>query len=370
MSLNFATQRELLLPLVEGIHESPPWREFLRQLVARTYARRAFLLINLANAAPDQEPSVVHVAAPRAAMEPPLDFRRLEALRLHPYGLLRPGRVYSLDEMLDYDRPDQLERQRAELDEMNIRFGRFLRVTAGGAADAWLLLVREREDFTASAVATLSAIGPHLSAALKTLAALIEQRLQVALAQSALQRLGAGQLAFDATGRVMAADRQAEALLSFVPEPGPAAGRRLQLVPAVSQALEAACAELATGPPGASVPLPLGGDAGLWILLRKADLPLVEPCAVPAATGVLRTYRREDTQRARRALASIYGLSLNEAALAHQLSLGESIIDAGRSLRLTAETSRSYSKRIYAKTGTSSQADLVRLVLTGLTPFA
>lgn len=369
MSLSFATQRELLLPLVEGIHESPPWGGFLRQLVARTYARRAFLIITLANSAPGQEPAVVHVAAPRAATEPPLDFRRIEALRLHPYGALRPGRVYSLDEMLDYDRPAQLARQRAELDEMNIRYGRFLRVTAGGAADAWLLLVREREDFTASAVSALSGVGPHLSAALKTLAALIEQRLQVALAQSALQRQGVGQVAFDATGRVMAADPQAEALLAFVPEPGPTAGRRLQLVPAVSQALEAACAELAAGPAGASVPLALGTQAGLWMLLRKADLPLSEPCAYPAATGVLRIQRREDAARARRALAAIYGLSMNEAALAHQLSLGESIVEAGRSLRLTPETSRSYSKRIYAKTGTSSQADLVRLVLTGLAPF-
>ncbi len=368
MSSNFATQRELLLPLVEGIHESPPWGEFLRQLVARTYARRAFLIITLANAAPDQEAAVVHVAAPRAATEPPLDFRRIERLGLHPYGTLRPGRVYSLEEMLDYSRPEKRDRQRAELDEMNIRYGRFLRVSAGGAADAWLLLVREREDFTASAVAALSGIGPHLSAALKTLAALIEQRLQVALAQSALQRLGVGQLAFDATGRVMAADRQAEALLAFVPDP--AAGRRLQLVPAVSQALEAACAELAVAAPGASIPLPLGTQAELWMLLRKADLPLAEPCAFPAATGVLRIHQREDALRARRALSSIYGLSMNEAALAHQLSMGETIVEAGQNLRLTPETSRSYSKRIYAKTGTSSQADLVRLVLTGLAPFA
>ncbi|NIJ18214.1 helix-turn-helix transcriptional regulator [Sphingobium vermicomposti] len=370
MSSVFATQRELLLPLVEGIHESPPWGGFLRQLVARTYARRAFLIITLANAAPDQEPAVVHVAAPRAATEPPLDFRRIERLGLHPYGALRPGRVYSLEEMLDYDRPAQRDRQRAELDEMNIRYGRFLRVSAGGAADAWLLLVREREDFTASAVAALSGVGPHLSAALKTLAALIEQRLQVALAQSALQRLGVGQLAFDATGRVMAADRQAEALLSFVPDPDPTAGRRLQLLPAVSQALEAACAELAAAPPGASLPLPLGTQAGLWMLLRKADLPLAEPCAFPAATGVLRIHQREDALRARRALSAIYGLSMNEAALAHQLSMGETIVEAGQNLRLTPETSRSYSKRIYAKTGTSSQADLVRLVLTGLAPFA
>ena len=74
-------QRELFLPLIEGIHESPPWGAFMRNLVARTYARRAFLIVTLANAMPAQEPTVLHVAAPRAAQEPPLDFRRLDALR-------------------------------------------------------------------------------------------------------------------------------------------------------------------------------------------------------------------------------------------------------------------------------------------------
>ncbi len=64
-------------------------------------------------------------------------------------------------------------------------------------------------------------------------------------------------------------------------------------------------------------------------------------------------------------LMARYGLSLNEAAIAHQLSLGFSIVDAGRSVSLTAETSRNYSKRIYAKTGAANQADLDRVIGNG-----
>ena len=51
-------------------------------------------------------------------------------------------------------------------------------------------------------------------------------------------------------------------------------------------------------------------------------------------------------------------------------SMGETIQDAGRRLRLTPETARNYSKRIYAKTGASGQADLVRMILTGLAPLS
>ena len=370
MALLSADQRELFLPLVEGIHESPPWGAFLRNLVARMNARRAFMVITLANAMPDAQPAVIHVAAPRAASEPPLDFRALDALRLHPYGALRPGRIYALDEMLDYDDPARLAEQRAALGAMRINHGRWLRVSAGGAADAWLVLVREREDFSSAAVAVLDAVAPHLAAALRTLAALIDQRLGTALAQSALARQGVGQLAFDAAGRVMAADPIAAAAFTLVPEQAPRVGRRLLLLPETQRQLESCCADLAADPSAPPRLLRVDEARAVDLLLRPADLDLAEPCARPAVIGVIRHAVREGAREAIRVLAARHGLSANEAALAHALSLGESLVEAGRRLHLGEETARNYSKRIYAKTGTRGQGDLVRLVLTGLAPLA
>ena len=366
----WADQNELFLPLVDGIHESPPFSAFIRNLVSRTYARRAFLIVSLANAMPEQEPTVIHIAAPRASQEPPLDFRRLDALRLHPYGSLRPGRVYALDEMLNYDDAGELARQREALNEMNIRYGRWLRVAAGGVADAHFLLVREREDFSASAVAVLSSIAPHFAAALRTLVALIEARLQVAMAQGALERLGVAQLAFDWGGRVMAADPAAEALLSFTVKPGPSPERRLQLLPDTTHALNRACAEMASALPGATRVIRIDEGREIDLLLRKSDLALSEPSALPAVIGILRTPRREAANAAVGTLAALHGLSGSEAALAHALSLGDSIVSGGEQLGLTSETARNYSKRVYEKTGAKGQADLVRLILTGLAPFA
>lgn len=370
MAVLSADHRELFLPLIEGIHESPPWGVFLRNLAARMFARRAFMIISLANAAPNQPPCVIHVAAPRAAHEDPIDFRRLQTLRLHPYGALRPGRVYALDEMLDYDDRAQLAVQRAALTEMGIRYGRWLRVSAGGAADAWLVLVREREDFSGSAVAVLDAVATHLAAALRTLSALIDQRLQTTLATAALARQGVGQLAFDAGGRVMAADRVAEATLTFVPEPAGQPGRRLQLRPDATRRLEALCAALAADPQALPQPLRVDETHQRDLLLRRSDLVLAEPCAQPAVIGVLREPMREPARAAIRILATRHALSANEAALAHALSLGESLSEAGARLHLTEQTARNYSKRIYAKTGARGQADLVRIILTGLAPFA
>ena len=365
-----ADQRELFLPLIEGIHESPPWGLFLRNLVARTYARRAFLIIGLANAGPDQEPTVLHVAAPRAAQEPPLDFRALAELGLHPYGQLRPERVYALDELLDYDTPGKATEQRAALAAMGIHYGRWLRIAARGAADAWLMLAREREDFSASAVATLTALAPQLAVALRTLVALAGLRLQTALAHDALARLGVGQLAFDATARVMAADPLAERLLTFAPEPEPMPGRRLQLGPEPRRRLEAACATLAGASAGACEVVLVDEPRGLWVVLRKAALVLGDPHAAPVAIGTLRQPAPPRERAAVRTIARVHGLSDREAALALGLTRGETILEAGHRLRLTPETARNYSKRIYAKTGARGQADLVRLLLGGLAPLA
>ena len=365
-----ADQRQLYLPLIEGIQEEPPFGLFMRNLVARAGARRAFMIVQLANAAPDQDPAIIHVMAPRAAHEPRLDFQRLHALRLHPFGALRPERVYALDEMLDYDDPAQLAVQRAALDDMGIRYARWLRVSAGGAADAWLVLVRLREDFSAAAVATLSAIAPHLASALRTLVALNAQRLQAALAQSALARLGVGQIAMDAGGRVMAADPQAEVLLAFSPEPGTGAGRRLALLPEVTRALEQACTDLAASRAETVRVVRIDARRGIDLLLRRADLNLPDPAARPQIIGALRLDMREEAEAGAQVLQAVHGLSSREAALAQAMSCGQPLVEAGQDLGLTVETARNYSKRVYGKTGAVGQADLVRMVLTGLAPLA
>ena len=370
MASTNADQRELYLPLIEGIQEEPPFGLFMRNLVARAGARRAFMAVQLANAAPDQESAVIHVMSPRAAQEPRLDFQRLHELRLHPFGQLRPERVYALDEMLDYDNPVQLAAQRAALEEMGIRYARWLRVSAGGAADAWLVLVRLREDFSAAAVATLSAIAPHLASALRTLVALNAQRLQTALAQSALARLGVGQIALDTGGRIMAADDQAEALLSFTPETGQGAGRRLALLPEVTRAVEQACATLARDRATSVQVVRIDARRGIDLLLRRADLDLPETVARPRIIGVLRKDQRGDAAAAAHVLQAVHGLSPREAALAQALSCGDALVDAGQELGLTVETTRNYSKRIYGKTGAAGQADLVQMVLRGLAPLA
>ena len=61
-------------------------------------------------------------------------------------------------------------------------------------------------------------------------------------------------------------------------------------------------------------------------------------------------------------LGELFDLLPSEARLALALSRGASIAEAARDLGLSVQSARTYSKRIYAKTGARGQADLVRFI--------
>ncbi|HEY8518170.1 MAG TPA: helix-turn-helix transcriptional regulator [Candidatus Binatia bacterium] len=62
-------------------------------------------------------------------------------------------------------------------------------------------------------------------------------------------------------------------------------------------------------------------------------------------------------------LAQLYGLTPAEASIARLLADGHSVSEICDQLQGTANTTRTYIKRLFSKTGTRSQAGLVRLVL-------
>ena len=64
-------------------------------------------------------------------------------------------------------------------------------------------------------------------------------------------------------------------------------------------------------------------------------------------------------------IASLYGLTPSESRVVSGLVAGKSLNETARGMDITGSTARSYLKTIFAKTYTRSQADLIRLVLSG-----
>jgi DNA-binding CsgD family transcriptional regulator len=85
-------------------------------------------------------------------------------------------------------------------------------------------------------------------------------------------------------------------------------------------------------------------------------------------TALLRLYDRDlGLVVDQRALTTLYGLTRSEAALATQLMQGKSIEDAAAGLFISAHTARTHLKRVFMKTDTHRQPELVvRMLLTVL----
>jgi len=77
---------------------------------------------------------------------------------------------------------------------------------------------------------------------------------------------------------------------------------------------------------------------------------------------------RGDERRDR--LRELFGLSTTEARLALRLAEGRTLAEAAVEIPITLESARTYSKRIFAKTGTARQADLVRVLLKSVATLA
>lgn len=368
MALGTIDERDLLLPLFTGIDEEPLWDTFLHRLLARTRAQRLHLFVRpggMTGVPPIKRTIRVHGYAPT---QTPFDLETFSEAGLLPYASLRANRVYSLEETTLPESPEAVRRQRAALGGASVAHARFIRIVARGDHNAWLVLLHDRVDFGASDSALLSAVAPHFALALATLMELRGLRLRALIAEDALALLGVGQAIFDAGGQAIIADPIAAKELD-IHNIGQSTGRP-HIRAAAAQALNAACRELAKAKPDARRTVRFDDRLGKDMLLRRAPVAADSAVGADYSVGLVRREPRENAASAARVVQATLGLSAREAALAEAIGRGQSIVEAGAGLQLTPETARNYSKRIYAKTGASGQADLVRLLLTGLSPFA
>lgn len=360
MALTRTDETELLTALHEGMHETPRWQTFLERLRRRTRADYVSLIFAQGQA-PMYKATEVHAGRNiRAEAQKLEELARLDPI---PYGRLRPGRVYSPDELLDPADP-RYDRFRHEyLSQIGVNHSRFMRVTEPGGASAWAVLLRERDNFVAADAAVLAALEPHLAIALRNFATLERERMRANVGEDVLRRAGFAWAVLGTEGSVIASSPDARPILS-------AGGARIVAGTAEAERKLARLIETFTAQPhGEPQVVALEDDAerGL-VALPMPDRPLTA-LTMPAYVAVVRLPRERDDRHAA-LLSALHGLTDSEARLAIALSRGESIADAALLLGLTLETARNYSKRAYAKTGTTGQADLVRLVLESVALLA
>ncbi|OOY31468.1 hypothetical protein BMI88_10260 [Thioclava sp. F36-6] len=299
------------------------WVRFLERLCAVAHAEGAAVQI-LANEGEGAGWQVGRIALPDAA-------------RLHP---MRLDRVYSqIDLPGDIEWPGPL---------------RALKVAAGAAGQAVLMIARPHRDFRAAEALALSTLAPHLGQAMMIREALGSERARAARDTEAAEALGAGWVVLTPAGTVLAFDARVAAVFDAQGWLRLRMGARPEFAdPDAALRFRQNLAALGEGREVVR-PIPLGHDGRGVLRLAPGQWQ-----GSSALIGHLRDMPRAEALPVAR-IAGALDLNRSEARLAALLCDGATLREAADQLGWTLETARSTSKQIYARAGVSGQTGLLR----------
>lgn len=353
----------LVEPLIEGMVEDPVWSTFLDRLRQRTGADYTSIVFRPLRTGPLRN-RVIHLYS---GMPSPPPVSKLYHDRLHvtdpmPYREMVEGRVYALSDLLRADDPLHQAYREQMLVPSGMNVMRMMRLMEAGGVSAWVTLSRRKGDFTAAADALIAAIGPHLRAALRSFTALEKAKTGASVANEAIRRMNFGWLALDSEGRIHDADSNGAAMLAGSnPLTRGRDGRLTARSPEIAREIAEAVRVLAKEPQSRSRAIVLSRDPWLDMLLVSSNLRGDADRLAPSIVAYVHADQWSSADRCEQ-LCQFFDLIPSEARLALALSRGMSIAEAAGEMGLTVESARTYSKRIYAKTGARGQADLVRFI--------
>jgi DNA-binding CsgD family transcriptional regulator len=363
----YLAKEDLIDAAHQGLFDQPPWDAFLRRLRERIDADFCgFYLLNSENS-PQGE---VELFSKKENCVNPRNIylENLYKIDPIPYNNLQHGHTYSLSQFVT---PTDCNHQSYMNDLMmpnGIRYLQIMRLYEQSGYTAKLILWRADRDFERAETELLSALAPHLTIALGCYAKLEQERLRSGIADEAIRRLNLGWLTLDESGRITDIDAVAERLLQRSANlRGACRGAFLPLSPKGRKALKEALQVLVQQPDGRSRAVHISDDLDMLLV------PMRDHAAATGTPPTIIAYLHAGPEAGVHPieqLIDLFGLTRNEAALAIALARGRSLAEAAAEIRLTIETARNYSKRIYSKTGTRGQADLVRLVLSGILTLA
>jgi len=351
---------DLLQALHAGIFEEPLLQGFLAMLRERTGAFATTLIVRTI----DRE--MVFYQSQSGGSPSHLHQLYLDEYAWDPlaYRHVQEGRVYRLPELIDPDDPVHRGMLKDLMAPQGLTDFCSVRVAEPSGAEAWLGCVGCGL-MEAEAHALLDLTVPHLRIAMQTFIALERERLRTRVTSEAIGRLSFGWMLLDAHCRIMDCTPDIDSLMSRTG--AMRRGPENRLVPAsaaIGRDLAALVHAFATGAENRPRVLTLSRDPLVDMLVTTAP----ERAIVGTRPVALAYVRGDHWSQGRRydQLGDLFGLTPSEARLAWAFAAGRSMNEAATELGISIETARTYSKRVFHKTGARGQADLVRIILTSL----
>lgn len=359
---------KLLQHLHEGMFDTPLWAPFLRHFLQASDAK----FVSLAFRPPDSE----HLIALTSGEGPSHFLETL--LRPHPDGghgdpihraqgttPMRDGRVYALDDIGDGSAEAQALFMRDVMHPYGLVHMRVVHVTEPSGFAIWLACAGGRN--MGSHVGTLlNILAPHLRIAMRAFAVLEKEKYRTVVTDHAFRRMKLGWLTVDARGHILDSTPNIEQMLAWGELLRRGRYDRLEpLSPAIDRALGHLLRSYATDTEARPQAFCLSSDPWVDMLVTPAQRSDRIVGRSPLAVIYVNGDRRSQADRCEQ-LVDLFGLLPSEARLAWLLGQAISIADSAKILGLTLDTARNYSKKIYAKTGASGHAELVRIIMTSV----
>jgi DNA-binding CsgD family transcriptional regulator/PAS domain-containing protein len=359
--------------LYAGPLEPVPWRAFLGLL---RDALSAFAVTMILRPPRAGDTGLVHNAGGAQKWESAYAQR---FFALDPFVDLPLGRVVRLSEMM----ADEALEASAFYTEFMRPAGVFrvvgfdVREPDGLEARLRVSRAREAGDFDGADAALLSRLAPHALRALQIHARLTRVESERDVFAGAVNQLALGAVLLDEQGRVLRASAAAEALLAAGCGLLRSGERLTASNPQDAAALRDAIAR-AQGGRGSERPALVqalrvrraDGDGFLALLVRP--LPPSQSAEGSQAPALALFFGEPGSAGGLSpdALRELFGLTPAEALLATRLADGLSLDDAADALGIARNTARAHLRSVFAKTGATRQAELVRLVLRSVAALA
>jgi DNA-binding CsgD family transcriptional regulator len=290
-------------------------------------------------------------------------------------GLIHSGSIVVGDEVLpraDFERSEYYQDFLRERDFFTIIGGATYQ-TESRAGLISFQRPRAAGPVTEDEVGNLQLLLPHLQRAQDIHRHLAETKLHDQIQSTVLDRLEVGVVLFDPGASVLLVNRAAERIFEgrdglTLGREGPRAevpDENARLAALVSSALRTGNGS-GSEAGGAMIVSRRSGRRGFQILVTPLALPAARPGHPSAAAALFVSDPERSVGGIDEVLRGYYGLTPAEARLAALLMDGRSLEEAAEQLELSRHTVRSQVKRIFSKTETRRQSELVRLLLLGL----
>jgi DNA-binding CsgD family transcriptional regulator/PAS domain-containing protein len=372
---------ELISLIYRGPLEVSPFKSFLKALRDRTDCDYACIVVRPGRAgAPPLFLTSARVELDEAAgRRIAADSARLAHLDPLARALAKPGDVFTLDEIIDWDAFVETEFYDKVIRPYGVRhqLGMFFSEPSGWKCNVGLMNQEGRPAFGEPEKRFVLSFLPHLQTALELYARMKRGESEKRIFEETLDRLTIGAFILDGAGRVVDTNSVGRDLLrgrtGISVSNGRLALARADETNRLNQLIRQAVEHRERRSPEAFVDAisATGTDgAPLGVLVRAAapadrfESDVVPQVIVYVGGSVNQQMAPE------RFVARLFGLTPTEALLATLLANGLTLTEAAEKLEVTENTVRSYAKKIFAKVGVNRQTELVRLILTSVAHLA